>query len=1470
MKNFTRECVTRAVLKRSPKLCLIGIVLLFMSTFAVAQKPWLHVDGNQIRDPEGNPVTLRGVSVLPNEHNNECNYCNRKPLSEIIAWQADSTRGWYSRIVRLPITTAKVQDPATSFATHIDPFVQQAVALGQYVIVDLQLVANFSYNGSSGIPQSRVMDFWKYVAPRYANNPNVIFEVFNEPISPDCWTCWKEYIQPVVDSIRAVAPNNLIFMGNPQWSTRVNEAVTNPIAGNNIVYVYHLYPNQGAASATNLDAKFGNASQTIPITLTEFGWNSSAEFSNSVTYGTTSGWGQPFREYMDANPQISWQGFIFDNFWKPQVFDYGWNLMSGENQGQFLKDWLYEKRYHQQPGGAFAYPPTAAFTHKTTGLTTNFDATRSSDGNNPIATYTWDFGDGTQGTGITVNHTYAANGTYTVTLTVADSVNTADDQQQIVSVDGQGRSPFTTHVIPGVIQAENYDYGGEGIAYHDTDSVNNGSVYRSNGVDISAPTDSVGGHHVNAIAAGEWLEYSVATITAGTYDIKFRISSSNSSIQTKSITVILGGTILGTVVPGYTGDAYDWGTITLRNVSLAAASNQILRLEFGGGSFSLNYLSFTPSTPPVVPSRLKPWLHVDGNKIKDPQGNLVTLRGVSVLPNEHNNECEYCNRKPLDEIIAWQGDTTRGWYSRVLRLPVTTAKVRNPATSFELHIDPYVQQAIAQNQYVIVDLHYVSNFDYNGSGGITQARVMEFWKYVAPRYANIPNVIFEVFNEPVSPDCWSCWKEYIQPVVDTIRAYAPNNLIFMGSPQWSTRVNEAAADPIAGGNIVYVYHVYPNQGAASTAGLDAKFGTAANTVPVTLTEFGWNSSAEYSNNVTNGTTSGWGQPFRTYMDGHPHISWQGFIFDNFWKPQIFDYNWNIMSGENQGQFMKDWLYQMRNYQQPGGGENYPPTASFTQTASNLTLTLNGSASADVDGTITSYSWDFGDGSAGSGVTVSHTYSGCGTYPVTLTVVDDDNATHTLKRIVTVSAGGSLREAEVQSRWQSGATATVVNDIAAASGGSWVRINSDGVGDFVEYSFTHSGTVVYDVYLRYKAGPDRGNFQMYVNGFAKGSVVDQYSATEHYKEVLLASNVTLYTGQQKLRFTVAGKNASSAGYLLTQDLIHLKVPGSGSCHTPPIASFTASLTGLNATFDASASADYDGTITGYSWDFGDGTTGSGVSASHTYSNCGTYTVALTVTDNDNATHTVQRTISISAGNTIREAEVLSRWQNGATASIINDAAASGGRWTRLNSDGAGDFVEYTIAHSGVVTYDVYLRYKAGPDRGNFQLYANGYAKGPVVDQYSATEQYKEVFLAGNVTLYTGQQKLRLTVAGKNASSSGYMLTQDFINLRATSSGFCQASSSALAPTAKLASEQSDETGVALYPNPASQTVSIDLSYFRDAEVELRILDLVGNPVKAQGIKGGSKYEINISSLRSGSYTVIVKGKGKTVSRKLLIK
>jgi len=81
--------------------------------------------------------------------------------------------------------------------------------------------------------------------------------------------------------------------------------------------------------------------------------------------------------------------------------------------------------------------------------------------------------------------------------------------------------------------------------------------------------------------------------------------------------------------------------------------------------------------------------------------------------------------------------------------------------------------------------------------------------------------------------------------------------------------------------------------------------------------------------------------------------------------------------------------------------------------------------------------------------------------------------------------------------------------------------------------------------------------------------------------------------------------------------------------PPVASFTSSCTDLTCSFNGTASSDTDGSIIGYAWSFGTDGTGSGITASHTFSAAGTYDVTLTVTDDDFATASVTHPVTVTA-------------------------------------------------------------------------------------------------------------------------------------------------------------------------------------------------------------------------------------------------
>ncbi|WP_256794747.1 LamG-like jellyroll fold domain-containing protein [Terrabacter sp. Ter38] len=138
-----------------------------------------------------------------------------------------------------------------------------------------------------------------------------------------------------------------------------------------------------------------------------------------------------------------------------------------------------------------------------------------------------------------------------------------------------------------------------------------------------------------------------------------------------------------------------------------------------------------------------------------------------------------------------------------------------------------------------------------------------------------------------------------------------------------------------------------------------------------------------------------------------------------WVDEIAVYDVALSPAQVQAQ------YALRN----GGVGNQPPSASFTTSTSGLTASVNGSGSSDPDGSISSYAWTFGDGTSATGVTANHTYAASGTYVVGLTVTDNQGATASTTRTVSVAAAGVIA-ADAFSRTVTAAWG------AADAGGSW--------------------------------------------------------------------------------------------------------------------------------------------------------------------------------------------------------------------------------------------------------------------------------------------------------------------------------------------------------------------------------------------------------------------------------------------------
>ncbi len=125
----------------------------------------------------------------------------------------------------------------------------------------------------------------------------------------------------------------------------------------------------------------------------------------------------------------------------------------------------------------------------------------------------------------------------------------------------------------------------------------------------------------------------------------------------------------------------------------------------------------------------------------------------------------------------------------------------------------------------------------------------------------------------------------------------------------------------------------------------------------------------------------------------------------------------------------------------------------------------------------------------------------------------------------------------------------------------------------------------------------------------------------------------------------------------------------------------------------------------------------------------------------------------------EAENITYTPTGATASVQTDVNSSGGKWIELAATGTGQSISYAIPSVTAGTYQVQMEWKGNTTRGTLQLAVDGTNLGGTLDQYSAAQSYPTTTF-GTVTFSSaGTHTVKLTVTGKNGSSSSYQLSAD---------------------------------------------------------------------------------------------------------------
>ena len=281
-----------------------------------------------------------------------------------------------------------------------------------------------------------------------------------------------------------------------------------------------------------------------------------------------------------------------------------------------------------------------------------------------IISSTWTFNGGNPSSSFNqkLDVTYNRSGVYTTFLEVKYIDNQIERKEfeikvfpePIVPQTPYGGSPKPTEIK---IQAEDFDFGGEGISYHDTDTDNEGnSNYRfGHGVDIETTNDEEGSLDVSAIQDGEWLEYTVFVENASIYNLHFRLLAVNDGGNIK-VQDVNGTTITDLGETGaITNTNNEYARVTVGNINLSAGQHVLRFLYLGDDNLKTNYFEIinTVFVPPVIKFGVYTESPVDFSTTVQLQvNNQFTIGTVTDDPYEGTNALSFTIDGSADWAMA--------------------------------------------------------------------------------------------------------------------------------------------------------------------------------------------------------------------------------------------------------------------------------------------------------------------------------------------------------------------------------------------------------------------------------------------------------------------------------------------------------------------------------------------------------------------------------------------------------------------------------------------------------------------------------------------------------------------------------------------------------------------------------------------------------------------------------------------------
>ena len=542
------------------------------------------------------------------------------------------------KTIRIPITwsagvsasnlTPRVASAAPytineDFFKRLDTIINWSLERDMYTIINVHHDGWVKVSSTFDENKARLFALWEQVADRYKDySDKLMFEILNEPhsenssgVATSVTTAQVDELNSkCLDIIRVDNPNRIVVYMGPNWSSSADlkaAAVPDP-SDEYLIASYHSYDPWDFAGEGN--GTWGNAndkkvmtdqmesvkewSETndIPVLIGELGAMDGCEYNSRMRY---------YAHYIQEAMRIGLAFTVWDDDGMFQVLqrkDTSWND---------IKDVLIHTT-EQSPTNVESTMQkgedttiVVSWTNRAIACDSIFLQKRLNKGDfETIAKFTGDTTSYTDTNFEEKNYYY-----YRVIARYNDSIDVYSYPTSIYVISGK-RSPFhdEAFAIPGTIEAEDFDYGGQGISYNETTANNQGDAleYRPGEiVDVEVRTD--GGYQVGYAEPGEWLEYTIDVVEAGSYEITAYLASSEGGGE---IQFAFQNTASAKVAAPNTND---WQT--------TAPVSTIVDLEAGEQIMRVNILS-TPN------------FNIDKIVIGEPSANNNTLTdNTRIYPN---------------------------------------------------------------------------------------------------------------------------------------------------------------------------------------------------------------------------------------------------------------------------------------------------------------------------------------------------------------------------------------------------------------------------------------------------------------------------------------------------------------------------------------------------------------------------------------------------------------------------------------------------------------------------------------------------------------------------------------------------------------------------------------------------------------------------------------------------------------------